>query len=77
MANNIPITVMLKDGGFQQVKIPSNYIGPLALAIDRDGWDWLTLKSGPINVVGFLVTGKQTGERVIILGKDEGESDEC
>lgn len=66
--STVNMTVMLKDGGYENVKIPTNYIGKLAESIWQNGFEWLTLKRGPIAVVGFMVTGKQTGERVIIIG---------
>ncbi|WP_409346802.1 hypothetical protein [Paenibacillus sp. MBLB4367] len=65
------ISVMLKDGGYSVVKITIDMIGQLAKAIQEKGFEWITLKSGPIAVVGFMVIGNQTGDRVIILG-DKG-----
>jgi hypothetical protein len=63
---------MLSNGGYDVVKIPTNFIAKLAISIQEKGQEWLTLGSGrPINVVGFMVIGKQVGERVIIIGDAE------
>lgn len=65
---HIAITILLKDGEYQNVLIAPGLIGQLARAIRDNGSEWITLQNGPVQAVGFLVTGKQTGERIIILG---------
>ena len=65
----IGITVMLKEGGCQSVRTTSSLLGKIAESISEQGFEYVHLLSGTITVVGFLVTGKETGERVIILGK--------
>lgn len=65
----ITINVMIKDGGYQNVHIEPEMIGQLAESIKRQGSEWITLLSGPIQVVGFIVAGEQTGARLIVLGK--------
>lgn len=67
----IDITVMLKGEGFRTVKIKPELIGKLAKSIKDNGFEWVSLVSGPIAVVGFFVTGKETGERVIMIGSKE------
>lgn len=67
----LSITVMLKDGGYSVVKITPELLGELAQAIQEKGFEWVQLLSGSIAVVGFIVTGKQTGDRVIVLGDKE------
>lgn len=69
----INITVMIKDGGYQVIQILPDMLGKLAESIKNNGFEWAVLQSGPIPVVGFIVAGKQVGERLIMLGKD-GES---
>ncbi len=66
------VLVLLDVGGHQKVKIEPHMLGDLAESIADKGYEYLVLsKSEPIKVVGFMVTGSQTGERLIVLG---GES---
>lgn len=65
----INIRVMLKEGGYRGLKIDKKMMGELAVAIMNQGFEYVTLESGSIEiVVGFMVTGDQVGERVIITG---------
>lgn len=72
----IGITVMLKNGGYDVIKISSNMLGQLALAIKQKGSEIVHLTSGSIEVVGIIVIGNQAGDRVILLGAKDGESHE-
>ncbi|MCM3272580.1 hypothetical protein [Paenibacillus elgii] len=63
----IDILVLLKDGGYKNVKISPNLLGKLAESISKQGFEYITLMSGVITVVGFMVTGAQTGRRVIMI----------
>jgi hypothetical protein len=64
----LSITVFLKDGGYKEVTIPLKFLSPLAEAIKERGFEYVTLQSGVLTIVGFLVRGVMTGERVIVLG---------
>lgn len=64
------VTVMLKDGGYDTADIPYKQVGRLADKIEKEGAAALYTASGStIHAVGFMVTGKQTGERLIVLNK--------
>lgn len=68
---------MIKDGGYKVVQIDAKMLGDLAKSIKTNGSEHITLQSGVIEVVGFMITGNQTGDRVIILGdKTEGIENE-
>jgi hypothetical protein len=69
----ISITVFLKDGGYKEVTIPPKFMAPLAEAIKERGFEYITLQSGVLTVVGFLVRGTMTGERVIVLGVKDSD----
>lgn len=62
---------MLQDDGYRKLKISPEMIGELAKSISKKGFEHVTLVSGVITIVGFMVTGKQAGKRVIILGADQ------
>ncbi|WP_325176619.1 hypothetical protein [Paenibacillus alkalitolerans] len=70
----IGITVMIKNGGYQTVKISPEMVGKLAISIKEKGFEYVQLLSGAIEVVGFLVTGDQTGDRIIVLGEKAREN---
>lgn len=64
------VTVMLKEGGYDTVDIPYKLIGQLADKIEKEGSAPLRLANwDEIHTVGFMVTGKQTGERLIVIDK--------
>lgn len=70
----IAITMLIKDGGYEQLAIPTKMMAQLAVAIREKGVETVaTSEQRLLHVVGFMVTGKQTGERVIMLGKGEGD----
>lgn len=67
----INITAMIKDGGYENVKLPPSLMGELAKAIQHKGHEVIQLASGKtLEVVGFLVKGDMTGERIIVIGKE-------
>jgi|GEM_PF-2378850 len=67
----INITAMIKDGGYESVKLPPSLMGELAKAIQRKGRESIHLASGrTLEVVGFIVKGDMTGERIIVMGKE-------
>ena len=70
------INAMVKDGGYEVLDIPPKLMGELALSIQNKGSETVHLKSRSLEVVGFMVTGNQTGERVIILGGEQEVHDE-
>lgn len=66
------VTVMIKNGGYEVVDIPCDLIGGLANKIKEEGSAALYKANGTtVVVVGFMVTGKQTGERLIVLDKSK------
>jgi hypothetical protein len=69
----IAITLLIKDGGYEQLVIPPKMLTQLAIAIRTTGAEWVATNQRALHVVGFMVTGKQTGERVIMLGKGDGD----
>ncbi|EJW14431.1 hypothetical protein M5X00_29870 [Paenibacillus alvei] len=70
----INITAMIKDGGHRNLMIKPDMLGKLAESIHNKGFEYVQLLAEDIVVVGFMVTGSQTGERIIILG--DGEQNE-
>jgi hypothetical protein len=64
----LDITVMIKDSGCKSVKITPKMLGDLAKSIVEKGSEYVSLATGTLEVVGLMVTGKQTGDRVIMLG---------
>lgn len=69
----INITVMVKGDGFKSVAITPKMLIELASSIKGKGYEHLHLASGSIEIDGFMVIGKQTGERLIVIGKSEAE----
>lgn len=67
----IAVTVMIKNGGYKKIQIPPKMLGDLALAIQKKGSEIVHLVNGAIIVVGILLTSKETGERVVIIGEKE------
>lgn len=68
--------MMLNDGGSKMVKIEPSMFETLAASIADNGSEVMRLGNGELlTVVGFMVIGKRTGERVIVLPKAP-ESDE-
>jgi hypothetical protein len=68
------IIAMIKDGGYKSLKITPDQIGKLAESIHKQGAEWVTLLAGPIQVVGFVVASKQAGDRIIMLGEKDNET---
>jgi len=67
----IGIMAMIKDGGYEKLQVPMEWIGKLAESIKNKGYETATLASGKtVEVVGFVVTGKMTGERIIVSGSE-------
>lgn len=71
--NNIAITLFIKDGGYENLVIPAPLMAKLASAIRQKGAEHVRTSERTLEVVGLMVTGKQTGERVIVLGKGDGD----
>lgn len=72
----VSIMAMVKDGGYERLQIPSDWVGKLALAIKNSGYETARLASGKtFDVVGFVVTGSMTGERIIVSGKEAKEDE--
>lgn len=69
---NIGITIMLKDGGYDVVLIPIKFMGELAKSIKGKGSEYIHTATRSVEVVGFMVTGKQTGERIIVYRQERG-----
>ena len=70
----IYLTALLKDGGQEPFSVPDSMLGKLAAGIQEHGAETVHTSSRSVEVVGLLITGKQTGERVIVLGvKEEDE----
>jgi hypothetical protein len=67
------VTALLKDGGDEALGISPSMLGPFARNIQRNGSERAHLKNRSVEVVGLLITGKETGERVIILGAKEDQ----
>jgi hypothetical protein len=67
----ISIMTMIKDGGYEKLQIPVEWIGKLAESIENKGHETVTMASGKtLDLVGFVVTGKMTGERIIVSGSE-------
>lgn len=64
----ISINAMIKDGGYKTLQADKKMLANLAESIQKQGFEYVTLRSGVIEVVGFVVSGSLTGDRVIILG---------
>ncbi|WP_245856105.1 hypothetical protein [Paenibacillus rigui] len=76
----ISINAMIKDAGYKTLKIDKEMLSHLAESIQKQGFEYVTLLSGVIEVVGFVVAGRLTGDRVIILGnaaKEQPNSQEA
>ena len=70
------INAMVKDGGFEKLLISPELLGKLAKNIEENGSEMVHLMNRSIEIVGFMVTGKQTGERVIVInGQQEDKED--
>lgn len=65
------VTVMVKDGGCETIKITPEMLGELAERITKNGTEWVHTLTKQIEVVGILVKGSQIGDRVIITGARE------
>lgn len=69
---DISITAMIRDGGYEDILIPAALMGHLADAIKKNGHEVIHLANGErFDVVGFMVAGNMTGERMIILGTED------
>jgi NADPH:quinone reductase-like Zn-dependent oxidoreductase len=64
----ISINAMLLDGGYRTLQINKKMLSDLAESIQKHGFEYVSLTSGVIEIVGFVVSGSLVGDRVIILG---------
>lgn len=62
---------MIKDDGYKRIGMTPEQLGQLALAIQEKGHEFVQLKSGCLDVVGFLQKGKDIGDRIIFTGNME------
>jgi hypothetical protein len=70
MEGLIRTMVLLEGGDSKMVVMGPEMIAQLATSISENGVEHLTIsKQETITVVGFMVIGKKTGERVIVLPK--------
>lgn len=70
----VSILAMVKDGGYERIQIPMDWVGKLALSITNNGYETAKLASGKtFDVVGFVVIGNMTGERIIVSGKEANQ----
>lgn len=70
-ASEINITVMIKNGGYENVILPASLIGELSKAIQHKGSEVIHLASGrTLEVVGLIVKGDMTGARIIVIGEE-------
>lgn len=65
---NIHFTAIIKDGGYEKFAITPKMFGELALAIQEKGFEYLQLRDRWVTIAGILLTTKDVGERVIVLG---------
>ena len=65
---NIYFTAIIKDGGYEKLAINPKMFGELALGIQEKGFEYLQLRDRSITIAGMLLTTKDTGERVIVVG---------
>ena len=65
---NIHFTAIVKDGGYEKLAITPKMFGELALAIQEKGFEYLQLKDRSLIIAGILLTTKDAGERVIVVG---------
>lgn len=66
----IVITVIIKDGGYETIGILPSMLGPLSAAIRTKGYEVVQLPSKSLEIAGILITGREVGERIIVLGMD-------
>lgn len=64
------VTLILKGGGFETVKINAVMLGELAESIKREGSYAVATKTEVMEVVGVLVVSKEASPGVIMLGTD-------
>ncbi|WP_028547215.1 hypothetical protein [Paenibacillus taiwanensis] len=65
----INIMALIKDGGNETLQMPHEWIGKLAKSIVSKGSETVHVGNGKSHeVVGFVVSGKEAGQRVIMLG---------
>jgi hypothetical protein len=70
MKGMIRTMVLLEDGSSRMVTMTVDMIGKLAKTISETGIEHMRIASQEVlTVVGFMVIGKKTGERVIVLPK--------
>lgn len=67
------IDVMLKDAALKSLQIEPSMVGELACRIQERGSEWIHTKDKSFEVVGFVVKGRQTGKRILVLGTAEDE----
>lgn len=70
----VAVTMILKDGGYKLCQITPKMLGQLAVAIKEKGHETVHLVSGPIEVSGVLVRGRNMAPGIIVLGQSEGEA---
>ena len=69
MTKQINVTVMIKDGGYESIRISPKMLELLAQRIVQNGSERVITMTKSIEVVGVLVQGQQIGDRVIITGR--------
>ncbi|WP_127549719.1 hypothetical protein [Paenibacillus amylolyticus] len=67
------VTVMVKNGGCENLQISPDLLGKLAKNIVVNGSEFIHTMSKSVEVVGILVKGDQIGDRVIITGNRDPE----
>jgi translation elongation factor P/translation initiation factor 5A len=64
---NIEVTVLVKSGGYERVKVPIEMVGQLAETIEQKGSVPILLAGGKLfEIEGFFIKGKKTMERIIV-----------
>ena len=71
--NYISITAIIKDGGYENFQVPSEFLSELAMSIKKNGSEVVQLKDRSAIVAGILIAGKDIGERIIVCGDYEME----
>ena len=69
MTKQIDVTVMIKDGGYDSIRLSPEMLGLLAQNIVQNGSERVVTMTKSIEVVGVLVQGTKIGDRVIITNK--------
>jgi hypothetical protein len=62
----VDITLLVKDGGYETVRVPTQMLGELAYAIQEKGSEVVRLASNKVIVAaGIVKMSKEAGDRIM------------